>query len=469
MLKKAFLVVTGNAFGSALLLLRNLIVARLVSPHDYGIASTFAISMSIVEMLSYLGLNQLMVVDKDGDDDRFQRVMQGFQVLRGMFSSAVLFLIAYPYADFLGVPEVAWAYQIIAVIPLINGLQHYDMHRLKRHMNFRPFVLTQSVPPLISVVLLWPIALFYDDYRIMLVSLLVQAASMVLLSHLTAKRPYRLALDFGLMKRATAFGWPLLINGVLLFGVFNGERLIVGRELGMAQLAVFSMAITLTLTPTLVLAGAAQSLFLPKLTAARDDARSFNWLGVAAVEGSLAIGLLLLLGTVLAGGPLVHLLLGVKYEAMLAILVPMAVMQALRVAKTGASTVALAMGRSGNSAVANIFRVLSLPISWYAVIHTGSVYAVLAIGMAAEALGYVVSLILAARRTGLMLSPVILPSGLFALACAAALMDAYYRPPQTGLAENLPWQRWVIVALILLGLASMTALRGYLARRFFRT
>ena len=77
MLKKAFLVVTGNAFGSALLLLRNLIVARLVSPHDYGIASTFAIVMSLVEMLSYVGLNQLMVVDKDGDDPHFQRAMQG--------------------------------------------------------------------------------------------------------------------------------------------------------------------------------------------------------------------------------------------------------------------------------------------------------------------------------------------------------------------------------------------------------
>lgn len=465
MLKKAFMVVSGNAFGSALLLLRNLIVARLVSPHDYGIASTFAVSMSIVEMLSYLGLNQLMVVDKDGDDDHFQRAMQGFQVMRGVFSSIVLFLIAHPYADFLGIPEIAWAYQIIAAIPLINGLQHYDTHRLKRHMNFRPSVITQSVPPLISVLLLWPIALIYDDYRIMLVSLLVQAASMVILTHMTAERPYRLAFDMDLMRKATIFGWPLLINGVMLFGVFNGERLIVGRELGMAQLAVFSMAITLTLTPTLVLAGAAQSLFLPKLTAASDDLRSFNWLGVAAIEGGLAIGLMLLLGTVLIGGPVVHLLLGAKYEAMLPILMPMAVMQAVRVAKSGAATVALAKGRSGNSAMANLFRILSLPISWYAVVHSGSVFTVLWIATAAEVLGFVVSLRLASKRTGLQTGPLLIPAALFALACMASAVDGHLLPQQHGFLANLHWTRWVAAAVVVAALASMTGLRGYLWRR----
>lgn len=467
MLKKAFLVVSGNAFGSALLLLRNLIVARLVSPHDYGIASTFAISMSIVEMLSYLGLNQLMVVDKDGDDDHFQRAMQGFQVMRGAFSSAVLFLIAYPYADFLGIPEVAWAYQVIAVIPFINGLQHYDNHRMRRHLNFRPAVVTQSVTPLIAVIMLWPIAMIYDDYRIMLVSLLVQSVASVSLTHIMAERPYRLAFDMALMRKATIFGWPLLLNGVMLFGVFNGERLIVGRELGMAQLAVFSMAITLTLTPTLVLAGASQSLFLPKLTAARDDPRSFNWLGIAAIEGGLAIGLLLLLGTVMIGGPVVHILLGVKYEAMLPILVPMAVMQAVRVAKSGSATVALAKGRSGNSAVANFFRILSLPLSWYALVETGSVFTVLWIATAAEALGFFVSIRLAARRTGLQLQPLRLPIFLFALICAAAVSGSLHLPQQTGFLANLDWTRWVVAAMIIGGLASMTALRGYLLRRFF--
>lgn len=468
MLKKAFMLVSGNAFGSALLLVRNLIIARLISPEDYGIASTFAVAMSIVEMLSYLGLNQMIVVDRDGDDPQVQKAMQGFQLLRGIASSLILFAIAHPYARFLGVEHVAWAYQVMAFIPLVNGLQHFDMHRLKRHLNFRPWIATQAIPPLVSVLALWPLALLYGDYRIMLVSLFVQAGSMVLLSHLMAERRYGLSLDFGLIRRATVFGWPLLLNGALLFGVFNGERLIVGRELGMSQLAVFSMAITLTLTPTLVLAGATQSLFLPPLTGARDRAESFRWLGTAAVEAGLAIGIVLILGIVLIGGPVIHLLLGPKYDAILAILVPMAVVQAVRVAKTGGSTVALAKERSGNAAAGNLLRVLSLPISWYAVTHTGDVMTVIYIAMVAEVAGYLVSIRLAAQRAGLVPSPLILPSALCALAAAAALMDAHYYPPQPGLFDHLGWTRWVVAFFCLAALLSMSALRGYLWRRFRR-
>lgn len=466
MLKKAFMLVSGNAFGSALLLVRNLLIARLVSPEDYGIASTFAVAMSIVEMLSYLGLNQMIVVDRDGDDPHVQKAMQGFQLLRGVTSSLILLAIAIPYARFLGVEHVAWAYQVIAFIPLVNGLQHFDMHRLKRHLNFRPWIMTQAIPPLVSVLALWPLALIYGDYRLMLVSLFIQSGAMVLLSHLTAERRYGLSFDFALIRRATVFGWPLLLNGILLFGVFNGERLIVGRELGMSQLAVFSMAITLTLTPTLVLAGATQSLFLPQLTAARDRNEAFRWYGTAAVEAGLAIGVVLILGIVLLGGPVIHLLLGPKYAAILGILVPMAVMQAARVAKTGGSTVALAKERSGNAAAGNLIRVLSLPVSWLALIRTGDVMAVIYIALVAELAGYLVSIRLAARRTGLPLSPLVLPSALSTLAGVAAMMDAQYFPPQTGLIAHLGWTRWAVVFFCLAALLSMSALRGYLWRRF---
>ncbi|MFN6951108.1 MAG: oligosaccharide flippase family protein [Albidovulum sp.] len=468
MLRKAFMLVSGNAFGSALLLVRNLIIARLVSPEDYGIASTFAVAMSIVEMLSYLGLNQMIVVDRDGDDPAVQKAMQGFQLMRGMVSSLILFAIAIPYARFLGVEHVAWAYQLIAFIPLVNGLQHYDIHRLKRHLVFRPWIVSQAVPPFVSVLAVWPLAYLYGDYRIMLVSLFIQSGAMVVLSHLTAERRYGIGLDFGLIRRATVFGWPLLLNGVLLFGVFNGERLIVGRELGMSQLAVFSMAITLTLTPTLVLAGAAQSLFLPALSGARDRVESFRWLGTAAVESGLAIGVGLILGMALLGGPVVHLLLGPKYAAMLDLLMPMAVMQAVRVAKSGGSTVALARERSGNAAAANLIRVLSLPISWYAVAHTGDVLTIIHIATIAEVAGYLVSIRLAARRTGLLIGPLVLPSLLSMFAGVAALIDAHYHPPLPGLVEHLGWTRWFVAFFCLAALLSMSALRGYLWRQFMR-
>lgn len=462
MLKKALLVVSGNAVGFALSLVRNLIVARLVSPENYGIASSFAVSMSIVEMLSYLGINQLMVVDKDGDDPRFQAAMQGFQAMRGVVSGLALYLLAGPYAAYLRIGEVTWAYQLLALIPVINGFQHYDPYRLRRHLNFTPLVLSTALPALVGVLVLWPLALYWHDYRIMLGSIFAQALAMVVISHLAAERPYRMAFDMPLIRHASQFGWPLLLNGMVLFGVFNGERLIVGREMGMEQFAYFSMAFTLTLTPTLVLASSCQSIFLPQLSNAKERPADFQRLSDVTMESSLMIGLILVLGTSLVGGPLVHLLAGPKYVTILGFLVPLAVAQAVRVAKSGSAVIALAIGKSGNAMIGNSVRVASLPLSWWVAYSGGDILDIIWIAIVAEVLGFVLALYLAARRAGVTLRPIILPSVLAAATCALATVDALMTPPVPTFGAQ---PHWGLLPVLLAGLASfatMTGLRHYI-------
>ncbi len=468
MLKKALMLVSGNAFGSALLLVRNLLVARLLSPEDYGIASTFAIAMSIVEMMSYLGLQQMIVVDKDGDDPHVQAAMQGFQAIRGTFSSIVMYLIAGPYAAFLGISQVTWAYQLLALVPLMNGFQHFDQHRLKRHLNFTPSIISSAVPALVALLTLWPLALIYSDYRIMLASLLIQGVAMVALSHLTAERRYRLAFDMAIIRRSMVFGWPLLMNGVLLFGIFNGEKLIVGRELGIAALAIFSMGFTLTLTPTLVMANSIQSFFLPQLSSARDRPADFQLLGRVTMESGLIVAVVLVLGTVLIGGPLVGYLLGPKYFDMLPIMVPLAVMQAVRVAKTGSSVIALARGQSGNAIAANLFRVAALPLAWLIAVRTGDIIAISWVAVAAEAAGFLFALYLVKSRAGLLVAPLIVPIILTAVVCAVATAVAWVAPEAPTFGQHWDPLYLIVIVVSALALIGMSGVRAYVVRRYFR-
>lgn len=246
MFRSVLLILSGNLTAAVLLLARNLIVARLISVENYGVAATFAIAMAVVEMMSTLGLQQQIVQARDGENQRFQAGLQGFQVLRGTIAALTLYMLAAPLAGFLGVPEAAWAYRMLALVPLLNAFVHFDIYRLNRQMVFLPVALTVSVPALMSVLALWPLSALYDDYRIMLYTIIAQYALTVLTSHLVARRPYRLVLDRRLMAQSLGFGWPILVNGVLLFAVFNGDKVIVARELGTTTLAIFAMGFTLT-------------------------------------------------------------------------------------------------------------------------------------------------------------------------------------------------------------------------------
>lgn len=456
MFRSALLILSGNAAASLLLLARNLIIARLIPVADYGIASTFAIAMAVVEMMSQLGLQQQIVQAKDGENPRFQAALQGFQVLRGAIASVALYFLAGALANFLNIPQAAWAYQVLAAVPLLTALTHFDVHRLNRKMVFWPVVLTGAVPALVSLVVVLPLTLLFGDYRVMLYAIILQAILTAVTSHLVSERPYQLILDRKVMAQSLRFGWPLLVNGMLLFAVFNGDKMLVGRELGMETLAIFAMGFTLTLTPTLVMARSVQNFFLPQLsTAQHNRARNekrFHHLSMVTFQISLITGIVLILSIAFFGELVVHILLGADYAALGSLLVPMAVMQAIRVAKTGSSVVALACERTANAMLANIVRVATLPIIWVALHYGANLYVIILIATLGEIAGYALSLWLVWRTVELPLNnlfwPVLISAALFAIATIGMLLP-----------EKL--MMYLLIGLSLVAFASMRDLLRY--------
>jgi O-antigen/teichoic acid export membrane protein len=463
MLRSVVLILSGNVSSALITLIRTLVIARLISVADFGIASTFLLALAIVEMSSALGLQQQMVQAKNGNDPHLQAALQGFQALRGVTNGAILFLLAAPIAQFFLMPELTWAYQLVALIPVLRGFLHFDIHRQSRRMNYLPTLLTSALPPLGSLLLVWPLSMLFGDYRIMLFALLAQSAILLVVSHLVATRPYRLVLDRSVMAGSLRFGWPLLLNGALMFAIFNVERMIVGRELGMAALGLFSMAFSLALSPTLVMAKSGMSFFLPQLSAVAEDRAAFRDLAMTAFEAHLLFGNILVVAIALLGGPFLHLALGEKYAAAIPLLTWLAIMQGARVIKGGSSTVALARAHTGNAMVANLLRVALLPLAWWVAANGGDLIVIIWIGIAGEVAGLLVALALALWRLGLpkrpLLPPFAISTALFVVAGvhAAGQSDADWLPD--------PWTGGALLVLFALALASMRDLRRYVAAR----
>ena len=467
MIRSAALLLSGNASISLTTLLRNLLVARLISVEDYGIAATFAISMAIVELASNFGLQQLIVQDRGGDDPGLQSGLHGFNALRGLGSGLLLYLLAGPLAAFLGVPEVAWAYELMALVPVLRGFQHFDVERFKRRMRYGPSITAVLVPAALSVAALWPLAQVFGDWRVMLYAVLAQSVLALVATHLVAERRFAMGLDRAVMGRAMRFGWPLLVNGALLFLVMHGEKLVVGRELGMATLGIFAMGFTLTLTPGLVLARSAQAFFLPQLSSLQDEGEAFDRMAATAMQASILSGLLVAAAVAVVGPPFVAIVLGEKFAALVPLLAWLGVLQAVRGFKGGPATVALARGHTANPMIANVPRVLAVGISWAMLVEGAGLLAVIQLAIAAEVAGFALSLALVRTRARVGLGPMVAPVAAAAVVLGAIAASAALGPRLAGPPGGLGWALGALGAALLLGasLAAMRELRGYVRAR----
>lgn len=392
----------GQAAKGVLSLARNVIIARLVSPEDFGIAATFLMTVTLLEMISNLSVDTLLVQDPDGDRESLQSNIHTFQLLRGVVSAGLLLCIAGPIARLFGVPEATWAFRVLAIVPLIRGFTHLDLVRATRRLNFRRLMGVQVGAEVLVMLAAWPLGRWLGDYSALLWLLVGREFLLLAGSHLLSERPYGLSLQWETLRSILHFGWPLFLNGILLFASQQGDRLTVGSAsrlfsratLGIEDLGYYSVAISLTFVPVGLAARALSSVLLPILSAQQKDLRRFTAQYAGAMQVYALLAACMSIAIILNGEWLVPLVFGAKYLPAADVVGWVSVISALLLLRAGASQGAIALGDTRTALISSLARTSGVLA---AVIAAALGRGLEAVAMAGAG-GEVVAIIVAAAR-----------------------------------------------------------------------
>lgn len=456
-----FLLSGGNLLSAVIVFLRNILVARLVSVEDFGIAATLSIAATVIETSSNFGLERFIIQARDGNEPRFQTSLQTLQLARGVVASALLVAISMPYAWLMGVPDVAWAFQLLAIFPLLRGFMNLDLFRVQRFMQFKPQMLTMLTSQFIAMACIWPLFLVFGDYQIVLWSIIIQHGTYVIVSHIVSERRYRLSIDTDVFKRSFRFGAPILVNALLVFVIFNGDRIIVGNQLGTTILGWFSLAFTLTITPTLVATQTLQSYFLPKLSEVQDKHDAFTRLSWATIEAGLLVAVVQAIGFAVFGPAILILLFGEKYSSALSILTLLAIVQAIRFIKIGPVIIGIAKGETANPFLSNIVRILFLPLTFFALLWGADIVDVVWIAIAGETASLLVAIFRVRSQLRISMRGVLFPFMFAFVIFFAVLLDFSIWPPSAATSFNIHINQTILATLLILFPFSLRSLTKF--------
>lgn len=388
-IRGAVVLTGGQAVSQALSLVRNIIIARLLNPTDMGIAATFAITVTSLEIISNLAVDMLLVQAKDGDDPVFQGTAHLYQAFRGLLIGLLILACAPIIAWLFDTPQAQWAYKLVALVPVFRGFMHLDWKRLQRKMHYHTAVIVEVIPQIIATLAAFPIAIWLGDYSAVLWLIIMQAATGLLVSHLIAKRVYQLNWNREFATRLIVFGWPLLINGFLMIGALQGDRLIVGAFYSMTELGVYSVAFSLALTIAAILAKISTSLLLPLFARMQDQQIEFRECYIIIVQVLALIGGVVALPFVSVGGHLVVLIFGKQYTAAFSFTPWLGVLLAVHIFRLAPTIAALARGDTKNSMIANIFRFLGVAAAVVVAWQRAPLSAIVLCGIGGEFLAFI--------------------------------------------------------------------------------
>lgn len=423
---QGILLAGGFGFAQMLGFARNALLGHLLSKGDFGIAAAITVTLQIFEMISDIAADRMIVQAKDGDEPRILDCAHAIFLLRGLVLAVLVFVTAPHAADLFLVPEAVDAFRALALVPLIKGFTHLDWRRAQRRLDNRAAVLVETISQAAALALTWPAVWYVGSYEAVLWTAGIQGLFMIGASHWLAETRYRLSFDGPTLLRFVRFGWPILLGAIPVLAVFQGDRVIVARFLGLDSFAGYTAAFLLAMVPVTLAVKVGHSLMLPLLSQARERGISRTARFGLMCEMTVLMAAVYLAFFATLGGEAVELAFGPNFAGTQVITAAIAVMWALRLAQMPAQALFLAEGDTRPLLTAGIIRMSGLVLALAVAMHGADLVLIALAG----AVGELLSLVYLAHRSGQVaagLGRILLTRSAFLLLALAITLPLWHR------------------------------------------
>ena len=354
------LLFSGFATAQVCSFLRNAILGHTLAKGDFGIAATLTMVLALIESVTDVGADRLIVQSPGGNDPKFVATAHSVLIGRGILTSLILFMVAGPFCRFLGIEGAQHAFELIAIVPFIKVFSHLGTRVAQRGLNNQPQMLTEVLPQVVALALIFPALKLFPSYAVVAALSLSQAFASLIASHLVSKQPYSVAVDRPVLQQLIAFGWPIWLSAFPLSAVYQGDRLLIGKFYGMEPLAGYSVAFLMTMVPALIAAKVGHALMLPLLSSRAGDERALanRFASLSSVTALAAALYLVVFG--IAGGTILPLAFGPQYAGLGALSGWLALMWTVRMLQVVPGMAVMAHGQTQPFLVAGMIRACAL-------------------------------------------------------------------------------------------------------------
>lgn len=359
--------------GQVLRLASNLILTRLLMPHDFGLMALVTSFMIGLMMFSDVGFATSIMQSKRGDDPDFLDTAWTLKIIRGVMLFLTAAVIAWPLAQFYDAPQFAYIFPVTALSLLLGGFLPTRMDSAARHMQIGRLTILELTNQLIGMLITIAAALILQSVWALVWGNVLGTIVQLITYHLFLPgHVNRFRLEPEARRELVHFGKWIFLSTICGFMLFQGDRVILGRVLTMEQLGIYNIGQFLATVPAVLGAAIGGRIFVPMYRdhPPGESAANFRFLSKAR---SLLTVILLFGATVLAlAGPwIVDFLYDPRYGLADGILVAIACIQLLQVIPISYDYSALAAGDSRaffvmQSTRAAIYAVLVLLGVWYA-------------------------------------------------------------------------------------------------------
>ena len=223
-----------------------MVVARLLTPVDFGVMAASATIVLAFMTISELGLESALIAKAEVDREDLA-VAWTVSIARGAVMAACLWAGAEMIGQAMQMPQLASLLRVHAWLLVLQGLQSPAMAMVLKNLDLRRRVSMDLVRRVIEAGAIITLALWLRNVWALLLGQMVGMCMGSLLSFWVAPFRLRLSLSPPARDYFLRYGKQLNLTTLCIFGVMSGGELVIGRVLGQEALGLYQIALAIPL------------------------------------------------------------------------------------------------------------------------------------------------------------------------------------------------------------------------------
>lgn len=442
------------------------ILARALSPDDYGLMGMVATLTALLLVFSDMGLSWATIQRRDLGTAQVSNLFW-INAASGVVLWLACVLVAPWVAGFYQRPELQAVTAVMGASFLLGGLAVQPFALMRRRMQFRSIALIELAAVIAAAASAIIAAMQGLGYWALVVQALVGQGLRLLL----AWRPAGLELlapRSGVGTRSmVAFGGLLALNGVLIYAARTLDSVLIGRVWGAEPLGYYTRAYFLMLLPSTLATSVIANLMVPTLSALQDQPQRFGDAYRRAVAVVAFIGCPLAVGLALTAHEAVRLVYGPDWTPVAPMLVWLSIAGITQPIYNTTGWLFTAKARSGMYLGLTAVNAVVLLGAFWVGVQSGPLGVAKAYGLVMGLVLVWPALALAHRAAGLSLREtcqVLLPVATCLLALVVSVSGAWALAVQLGLGWGLTLAMKVMVGGLAYAVAARYWARSILSR-----
>ena len=310
-----------------------MILARFLTPDDFGMVGVLSIFLMVAQTLMDAGLGGSLIKEKEISNLDCSTIFV-FNIVVSIILYVLIFIFAGTIENYFSTPDLSIIVRILCSVFIVNAFGLVPTSLLMRHLRFRIITIINISSVIIAAIAAIVLALSVRNVYALVTYQLVCAFITVTLSSVASKYKWSLKFSLASLRHLLPFGIFTTLSNVIDTVYENLTTFFFGKYLNMQQAGFLSQAKRLEEVPTLSIVQTINSVAFPLLNQLRNDQMTFAKECTETFKVVMLLILPLLAVLAFFSEPIILLVLGYQWTSAAPYLTLLVLAAVFRIAET---------------------------------------------------------------------------------------------------------------------------------------